>query len=942
MPKCGTCGSSVAENSRFCSSCGQPLNPGDMPTMAEDDLPTMGNTTFQAMAGDMPTIDEADESPRVATRPPSAKVPSSPRPASAPRTPSSRFISSHPSSSEGRFLPGVVVADRYRIIALLGAGGMGEVYRADDLSLGQGVALKFLPETASQDPDVLERFRNEVRIARRVSHPNVCRVYDMAELDGQIFISMEYIDGEDLSSLLRRIGRLPSDKALEIARQLCAGLAAAHREGVLHRDLKPSNIMLDGRGRAVMTDFGLAGLAEQIQGRDVRSGTPAYMAPEQLTGAEVSVRSDIYALGLVMYEVFTGKRPHDVSSLPDLVKQRQERTTSNPSSWVRDLDPAVERVIMRCLEPNPQMRPSSALAVAAALPGGDPLAAALAAGETPSPQMVAAAGEHAGFSPRVAFLGLLATLIGFAVFLYFAAEQNGLSMMRLEHPPDVLSAKAREAISKLGYNLPSVDRAHGFSYDQDYLEYVRTHDKPIPDWKKTLSERVPLLRYWYRQSPREMVADSFWGSLIPGVVQFDDPQPIQSGMINLRTDSDGRLIYFQAVPPELDESPQAPATPDWTPLFAAADLNLQQFQSAEPEWNSLADSDVRAAWIGKWPGTDRALRVEAAAWHGQPVFFSMVGPWTRPERMRPFEITPRQKASGIVVLTLAVLLLTAAILLAYRNLVKGKGDRKGALRLALFTFTVQMVLFFVRTHYVPTFDMFGIIVIAVSTALFFAALMGVLYLALEPYVRRHWPQTIISWTRLVDGRLKDPLVGRDICSGLLMGTAWIVVFGIGGHFLARAGDVPSLGSTDYLLGLRETVGIWLSTVVNSVLGTLIFFFVLVLLRVFLKNQYLAAALFVALFSTPQLLNANKLLIAAPVWIIIYLIAAVAVVRWGLVVLGTATLLANILLNTPISFDFSKWYTTNSTLTVLAFVALGAWAFYHSLAGQELWKGEMFE
>ena len=169
-----------------------------------------------------------------------------------------------------------------------------------------------------------------------------------------------------------------------------------------------------------------------------------------------------------------------------------------------------------------------------------------------------------------------------------------------------------------------------------------------------------------------------------------------------------------------------------------------------------------------------------------------------------------------------------------------------------------------------------------------------------------------------------------------------LVFGIGGHFLARAGDVPSLGSTDYLLGLRETVGIWLSTVVNSVLGTLIFFFVLVLLRVFLKNQYLAAALFVALFSTPQLLNANKLLIAAPVWIIIYLIAAVAVVRWGLVVLGTATLLANILLNTPISFDFSKWYTTNSTLTVLAFVALGAWAFYHSLAGQELWKGEMFE
>ena len=174
----------------------------------------------------------------------------------APRTPGGGRRRSSGSATRGgsgvsgmaRFLPGDVLAGRYRIVELLGRGGMGEVYRADDLKLGQPVALKFLPRDAAGRRDRLERFHAEVRMARQVSHPNVCRVYDIGEVDGQLFLSMEYVDGEDLASLLRRIGRLPPDKALEIARQICAGLAAAHESGVLHRDLKPANIMLDGRG----------------------------------------------------------------------------------------------------------------------------------------------------------------------------------------------------------------------------------------------------------------------------------------------------------------------------------------------------------------------------------------------------------------------------------------------------------------------------------------------------------------------------------------------------------------------------------------------------------------------------------------------------------------------------------------------------------------------
>lgn len=190
---------------------------------------------------------------------------------------------------------------------------MGEVYRAEDLKLGNVVALKFLAASLQNDAAALAGFHAEVRNARQVSHPNVCRVFDIGEVNGQHFLTMEYIDGEDLASLLRRIGRLPADKALETAHQICAGLAAAHDCGLLHRDLKPANIMLDGRGRVRITDFGLALSNEDATGRSETAGTPAYMAPEQLGKGQASVRSDIYSLGLVIYEVFT-TRP---GCLPD-------------------------------------------------------------------------------------------------------------------------------------------------------------------------------------------------------------------------------------------------------------------------------------------------------------------------------------------------------------------------------------------------------------------------------------------------------------------------------------------------------------------------------------------------------------------------------------------------------------------------------------------------
>src|SRR6187397_3101699 len=321
--------------------------------------------------------------------------------AAIPTSDSETAISPTPAQApldRGHFVPGQMLGDRYRMVALLGRGDMGEVYRAEDLKLGQPVSLKFLPRDVEGDADRLQRFLGEVRLALRVTHPNVCRVFDISETAGRHFISMEFVDGEDLASLLRRIGRLPEDKAVEISRQLCAGLAAAHDQGVLHRDLKPANVMIDGRGRAKITDFGLAGATAGIIGAEARAGTPQYMAPEQVAGQALSERTDIYALGLVLYELFTGKRAFDAKDLNELARL-QSSTPTSPSAHVTGLNPAIERAILRCVDPDPAKRPSSAASLAAALPGGDPLAMAMAAGETPSPEMVARAGGGGALRP---------------------------------------------------------------------------------------------------------------------------------------------------------------------------------------------------------------------------------------------------------------------------------------------------------------------------------------------------------------------------------------------------------------------------------------------------------------------------------------------------------------------------------------------------------------
>jgi eukaryotic-like serine/threonine-protein kinase len=256
--------------------------------------------------------------------------------------------------SDDVFVPGEVFAGRYRMIARIGRGGMGDVWRAQDLILETAVALKIISSTVPEG-----RILNEVRLARQITHPAVCRVFDVGQTEGGIFYSMELVEGEDLAALLRRVGRLPSEKVVDIGRQLCAGLAAAHAQGVLHRDLKPANVLIDNHGLIRITDFGIAILRTDADVHRL-TGTPAYMAPEQrLPGAVLSERTDVYSLGLVLYELLVGPTAFNRSgtSLPP-----------RPSTLVPNVHPQLERVVMQALSPDPHERPASALEIAASLP----------------------------------------------------------------------------------------------------------------------------------------------------------------------------------------------------------------------------------------------------------------------------------------------------------------------------------------------------------------------------------------------------------------------------------------------------------------------------------------------------------------------------------------------------------------------------------------------
>ena len=810
---------------------------------------------------------------------------------------------------------------------------MGEVYRATDLKLGQPVALKFLLEVA-YDPGALARFHSEVRIARQVSHPNVCRVYDIGDVEGMTYLCMEYVDGEDLGSLLRRIGHLPGEKGIEIARRLCAGLSAAHQKGVIHRDLKPANVMIDGRGQVLITDFGLAGLMNQLQGADLRSGTPQYMAPEQLAGSEVSQQSDIYSLGLVLYEMFTGRRPFVAGSLAELVRLHQESKPPALSASVRDIDPAVERIILHCLDPDPRSRPQSALAVSAALPGGDPLAAALAAGETPSPHMVAASGDASSARLPV-ILGCAAAIVaGLAVAAIFNLKLSILGKTAMENSPAVLSQKAREQAASFGYIEAPEDTAHGLRIAADLRRWA--NERNI-NWDFLKTGRPAAVLFWYRESPQVLNPEMFSSD---GAVSPGNPPPTLSGMLSMNLDPQGRLLELEAVPPQHERPDLRPAAPfDWSKLFEAAGLDMAQFQPSEPEWAPLGHFDSRSAWTGAFPGGGLGpILIEAASWRGKPVLFKIIGPWTEPSRQGEAPVRSGQTASRILSVTLFGSVLIGGLMLARHNLRQGRGDRRGAFRVAGFIFLAGLISFICTASHVPNTDELPLMIMGIGLNLFQAGLFWVVYIALEPFLRRRWPHAIVSWTRLLAGRIHDPLVGRDVLIGCVIGV--LMALASQGSALASSHGGELSGELATLESFGALVANYLGDFANAILTAFAIFLVLFMLRLVLRKEWLAALAFVLIFGSAGALGSKQPVVDLAFAYLILGLLVYGLLRFGLVTMAIAAFISNTLPFIPLPSNLSHWAAPAGLAPFVVVGALAAFAFHAALGGRRLLKDDL--
>jgi serine/threonine-protein kinase len=837
----------------------------------------------------------------------------------------------------GKFLPGTKLAGRYQIVSLIGRGGMGEVYRADDMKLGQTVALKFLTDRAGRSEQRLQYFLDEVRLSQRLSHPYICRVHDVVEYESHLFLSMEYVEGENLSELLKRTGPLTESKAIELGGQLCQGLAAAHDAGVLHRDLKPANIMVDHRGRARIADFGLAREHGVLNPREGIVGTPLYMAPEQLKSNQTSVQSDLYSLGLIVYEMFTGSKAHQAKDVDEISKLHESGVAIQCVTEAVQIESQVAAAIAKCLAKDPRDRFSSVAAFAAALPGKSALSVAVATGQTLSPDMISIAGPR-GSLPRRAIAGLL-TLVTLLLVVVGLMSSSVFDSFRFELPPQALANQAEKILDDLKAPRGAF-RTWGFEADADALGWASEHG--------VVAGEVKFLNrghFWYRESESDLapLRPDWSGDQFLNVEQFRPN--LEAGSLLIRLSGDGELRYLERklspneIPPnEIPQNKprdQSTTFSDWIPLLRLAGLTDIQIKNRVPVTaihRTQGFADSLSSWTTEVesPSGPIPLRIDVAASGNEPTYFRVSGPWDPPTRNRWDGSLGSNRMVAIIFLIWIPIMIAGTIYLARRNVYAQLSDLPGANRVAAFSAALVIVVWLVGGAHVQSsleMDLF-------MTTLAGSALVGSLvwcnYLAFEPLMRREYPGTLVSWSRLLEGKFQDRLVGRHLLIGVAAGAAVaagkLSMIGFPALLGHESADAPNVYNLLPLVGGRTIPREVLTALGMSVVFSIFYqLMLLALLRLIVRKMFIAVSIFVAFMAFRVALQYEPFWFAMTISVLEMSLTAFLFLRVGLFAVVTMHF-TRFMLKWPIALDFSTWYAPTGLFaltTVMVLALIGA-------------------
>jgi len=820
--------------------------------------------------------------------------------------------------AEDRFVSGEIIANRYRIIELVSAGGMGEVYRADDLKLDLEVALKFLPEEVGKDARWLQRLHDELRLARQVTHPNVCRVFDLGEHLGQSFISMEYVDGDNLASLLKKVGRFPMDRAMLLARQITAGLASVHEQGMLHRDLKPANILVDHSGQAHLADFGLAALGERVSGRAAKAGTPAYMAPEQTRGKDVTIRSDLYALGLVLYELLSGKATFQSDTRDGFAKLHESHPPVPIGEVMPEpLDPIVDGIIMQCLEKDPARRPASAKVVLAALSGGDALQMAISAGQLPTPELVAAAGHHTGLSRRSVWASLILILVSLAALVWVKGAAQLVAPEQIPLSAEVLADRARQMLLAAGCNETNYDEAYRFYWSWRGAEYAQSLGPQAQ--RETQNNQPGLMRFWYRQATQPLSPRGLGGRVTP-----NDPALLQPGMATVVLTPTGRLQKYIAAPAS-QVLPVPTTAPDYkylAALFDAADLDLVHSVPKSTDRRPPLYADQIQAWNSVLRSTGERVEVVSATVGGVPVWFTVLEPWQKTNQVWEEDEFPHTAKNNIWFrLLLFVSVVSVGVGLTWRNVMQRTVDLTNALKLAGFCFVLHLIVWAVEAHHTAeAIPQFLRVINGASLSLLIATLVLVYYLALEPFIRRNWPQAMISWNNLLNGNPSHPMVAGGVLVGISAGLVTALIYGLGQWLVKCLTGIPVTSQADsFAAAISSRLGLQLlpAALINSIYSGFVILLIMVIFRKLIPRRWVAQSVFVGLV---VLLYSPWSLAEWPLWLYGLALGVTALVvmkRFGLTSVVIGGFVLSLLNVTPVVCDFSAWYSQYTWLVVAA-------------------------